>query len=97
LRRFATISVSAAVFIGAAVSVANPAATASGRLAGKTQISFGCPAAHDRTAVLQPLAPFRSRPFLPCTACIRRRPDLGNTPRRHVRCAWSLRASFVRW
>jgi hypothetical protein len=43
LRRFATISVSAAVFIGPAVSVANPAATASGRLAGKTQISFGCP------------------------------------------------------
>jgi hypothetical protein len=29
--------------MGPAVSVANPAATASGRLAGKTQISFGCP------------------------------------------------------
>jgi hypothetical protein len=43
LRRFATIGISAVVFIGPAVSVANPAATAGGRLAGKTQISFGCP------------------------------------------------------
>jgi hypothetical protein len=43
LRRLATIGVSAAVCIGPAVSVANPAATASGHLAGKTQISFGCP------------------------------------------------------
>jgi hypothetical protein len=43
LRKIATIGISAAVCIGPAVSVANPAATASGRLAGKTQISFGCP------------------------------------------------------
>jgi hypothetical protein len=43
LRRFATIGVSALVCIGPAGSVANPAARASGRLAGKTQISFGCP------------------------------------------------------
>ena len=43
MRRFATIGISAVVCIGPAVSVANPGATASGRLAGKTQISFGCP------------------------------------------------------
>jgi hypothetical protein len=43
LRRLATIGISAVVCIGPAVSVANPGATASGRLAGKTQISFGCP------------------------------------------------------
>ncbi len=43
MRRLVTIGISAVVCIGPAVSVANPAATASGRLAGKTQISFGCP------------------------------------------------------
>jgi hypothetical protein len=37
------IGISAAVCIGPAVSTANPATTPSGRLAGKTQISFGCP------------------------------------------------------
>jgi hypothetical protein len=37
------MGISAMVCIGPAVSVANPAATASGRLAGKTQVSFGCP------------------------------------------------------
>jgi hypothetical protein len=42
LRRIITIG-SAAVVFGAAVSVANPAVMASGRLTGKTQISFGCP------------------------------------------------------
>lgn len=43
MRRLVTIGISAVVCIGPAVNVANPAATASGRLAGKTQISFGCP------------------------------------------------------
>ena len=43
MRRFATIGVFAVVCIGPAVSVANPAPTATGRLGGKTQISFGCP------------------------------------------------------
>ena len=43
MRRLVAIGISAVVCIGPAVSVANPAATASGRLAGKTQISFGCP------------------------------------------------------
>jgi hypothetical protein len=35
--------IAAVVCGGAAAGVANPAATASGRLSGKTQISFGCP------------------------------------------------------
>jgi hypothetical protein len=43
LRRLATIAVSAMVCSGLIISVAHPAATASGRLAGMTQISFGCP------------------------------------------------------
>lgn len=43
MRRLATIGVSAMVCIGPIVSVAHPAARATGRLAGKTQISFGCP------------------------------------------------------
>ena len=37
------IAIAAVVCGGAAAGVANPAATASGRLSGKTQISFGCP------------------------------------------------------
>ncbi len=41
--RLVTIGVSAVVFSGPALSAASPVPTASGRLAGKTQISFGCP------------------------------------------------------
>jgi hypothetical protein len=58
LRRFATIGVSAVVCIGPAANVANPAATASGRLAGKTQISFGCPG----PTTEPPCNPWRSFP-----------------------------------
>jgi hypothetical protein len=43
LRRLAAIASAAAVCIGVAASVANPAVTASGRLTGTTLISFGCP------------------------------------------------------
>ena len=43
MRRLVTIGSAAAVCIGAAVGIANPAVTASGHLTGKTQISFGCP------------------------------------------------------
>jgi hypothetical protein len=43
LRRLVTIGSAAIACIAPAVSVANPTITASGQLAGKTQISFGCP------------------------------------------------------
>ena len=43
LCRLAAIGSAAAVCLGVAAGVANPAVTASGRLTGKTQISFGCP------------------------------------------------------
>jgi hypothetical protein len=43
LRQIVMIGIAAVVCSGPAAGVANPAATASGRLAGKTQISFGCP------------------------------------------------------
>jgi len=43
LRRLVTIGIAAIACIGPVVSVANPTITGSGQLAGKTQISFGCP------------------------------------------------------
>jgi hypothetical protein len=43
LRKLVTIGIAAVACSGPAASVANPAVTASGSLAGKTQISFGCP------------------------------------------------------
>ena len=43
LRKIVVVGIAAVVCGGAAAGVANPAATASGRLSGKTQISFGCP------------------------------------------------------
>ena len=43
MHRLVRICSAAVVCAGVFVSVANPAATASGRLTGKTQISFGCP------------------------------------------------------
>jgi hypothetical protein len=43
LRRLVTIGSAAVVCIGVPVGVANPAVTSSGRLTGKTEISFGCP------------------------------------------------------
>jgi hypothetical protein len=43
LRTLVTIGIGAIACIGPAVSVANPAVEVSGQLAGRTQISFGCP------------------------------------------------------
>ena len=43
MRKLVLIGVAALVCSGLAASVANSAVAASGRLAGKTQISFGCP------------------------------------------------------
>jgi hypothetical protein len=43
LRRLVTIGIASIAYFGPAVSVGNPAVTLSGQLAGKTQISFGCP------------------------------------------------------
>jgi hypothetical protein len=58
LRRLVTIGTAIAC-IGAAVGVAKPAVTASGHLAGKTQISFGCPGpVHEGTPGCNPWRPF---------------------------------------
>ena len=43
MRRLVTIGIASLAYIGPAVGVGNPAVTLSGQLAGKTQISFGCP------------------------------------------------------
>jgi hypothetical protein len=43
LRRLVTIGIGAIACFGPAVGVANPAVEVSGQLAGRTQISFGCP------------------------------------------------------
>ena len=43
MRRLVTIGIGAVACIGPAVSVANPAVEVGGQLAGRTQISFGCP------------------------------------------------------
>jgi hypothetical protein len=65
LRRLVTIgSAAAVVSIGAAVGVANPAATASGNLTGKTQISFGCPGpVQEGTPGCNPWRPFAHARF----------------------------------
>lgn len=65
MRRLVTIgSAAAAVCIGAAVGVANPAVTASGRLSGKTQISFGCPGpVREGTPGCNPWRPFAHARF----------------------------------
>ena len=64
MRRLVTIGISAVVCIGPAVSVANPAVTASGRLGGKTQISFGCPGpAREGTPGCNPWRPFAHARF----------------------------------
>ena len=59
MRRFVTIGSAAVVCIGVAVGVANPAVTSSGRLTGKTQISFGCPGpVREGTPGCNPWRPF---------------------------------------
>ena len=65
LRKLVMIGLAALVCSGLAASVANSAALASGRLVGKTLISFGCPG----PATEPPckfLAPVRSRPLFAC-------------------------------
>jgi hypothetical protein len=64
LRRLVTIGSTAAVWIGVAVGVANPAVTASGRLIGRTQISFGCPGpVREGTPGCNPWRPFAHARF----------------------------------
>ncbi len=64
LRRLVTIGSAAVVCVGAAVAVANPAVTASGRLTGKTQISFGCPGpVREGTPGCNPWRPFAHARF----------------------------------
>jgi hypothetical protein len=63
LRRLVTIGISAVVCIGPAVSAANPAVTSNGRLAGKTQISFGCPGPTTEPPGCNPWRPFAHARF----------------------------------
>ena len=64
LRRLAAIGSAALVCTGVAAGVANPAVTASGRLTGKTQISFGCPGpAREGTPGCNPWRPFAHARF----------------------------------
>jgi hypothetical protein len=71
LRKIAMIGIAAVVCSGAAAGVANPAATASGRLAGTTQISFGCPG----PATEPPCNPWR--PFAHARFSLEQRPADG--------------------
>lgn len=62
--RLVTVGSAAVVCIGVAVGVANPAVTASGRLTGKTQISFGCPGpVQEGTPGCNPWRPFAHARF----------------------------------
>ena len=61
--RLITIGISAVVCIGPTVSVANPATTPSGRLTGKTQISFGCPGPTTEPPSCNPWRPFAHARF----------------------------------
>ena len=90
MRRLVTIGISAVVCIGPAVSVANPAATASGRLAGKTQISFGCPG----PATEPPCNAWR--PFAHARFSLARRSASGDpTPRTHRAVTSDARGRFA--
>ena len=64
MRRFVSIGVAAVASIGSGVGSANPAAPASGRLAGRTQISFGCPGpVQEGTPGCNPWHPFAHARF----------------------------------
>jgi hypothetical protein len=78
LGRLVTIGISALVCIGPAVSVANPAVTGSGRLAGRTQISFGCPGpVSEGTPGCNPWRPFAHARFSIAQRASRGDPILG--------------------
>jgi hypothetical protein len=91
LFRLITIGISAVVCIGPTVSVANPATTPSGRLTGKTQISFGCPGPTTEPPSCNPWRPFAHARF-----SLARRSASGNpTPGTHRAVTSDARGRFA--